>query len=134
MMGAFRRIAHDLQGRSLRVVFFEIHGKKCYDLLRDRALVHLRADAEENVHLRGARDVFLPDASVGDILRLLDEALALRAVEVTERNPISSRSHAVCDIRIVATADGEPTGHFRCVDLAGSERNYEVWRPIGAGV
>ena len=85
------------------------------------------------------------------LLAVVGEALRLRSIEVTERNPISSRSHAVCTLRFrpaaeaqdvptttaEATAkkqneakageneeDGRPwRGQLRLVDLAGSERN-----------
>eukprot|EP00976_Prorocentrum_cordatum_P043126 874054-Prorocentrum_minimum.AAC.1 len=43
-------------------------------------------------------------------MALLRRALALRCVELTERNPISSRSHAVCELRLLrecAPSSGE---------------------------
>ena len=39
------------------VQYFEIHGNKCYDLLADRNEIFLRADAEDNMHVRGGREV-----------------------------------------------------------------------------
>eukprot|EP00750_Incisomonas_marina_P001298 INCI11091.1.p1 GENE.INCI11091.1~~INCI11091.1.p1 ORF type:complete len:772 (+),score=158.83 INCI11091.1:276-2591(+) len=73
-------------------------------------------------------------------------ALANRTQLVTERNPVSSRTHAVCQIRIVPENEIEATGvaehglqssprasvsgataHvLTLVDLAGSERKYET--------
>jgi hypothetical protein len=41
-------------GARVHVNFFEIHGKKAYDLLRSRSEVHLRSDADGEVHVRGA--------------------------------------------------------------------------------
>ena len=46
----------------------------------------------------------LEAASPEALLALLRAALALRRAEVTERNPISSRSHAVCELRLLAPA------------------------------
>ena len=57
MVGMLERVARDLEGLSVEVVFFEIHGKKCYDLLSHRKEVHLRADASDAVHVRGAKQV-----------------------------------------------------------------------------
>ena len=82
---------------------------------------------------------------------ILQSALTLRSSEVTERNPISSRSHAVCSIRFLSNStqaevqlQSEPQpqtpspintnenniqsfcGELKLVDLAGSERNYET--------
>ena len=51
--------------------------------------------------------------------RCLEKALQLRSVEVTERNPISSRSHAVFTLKF-------GNSKLTLVDLAGSERNYET--------
>ncbi|CAE7354894.1 KIN13B, partial [Symbiodinium natans] len=113
----WQRIGHDLAGRSISVTFFEILGKKCFDLLQHRKEVVLRADGEERVHVRGATKL---TAAASELSELLEEALQLRRSEATERNPLSSRSHAICILEI----DG--LGTIRFVDLAGSERNYET--------
>merc|ERR1712110_1309918 len=100
--------------------FFEIHGKKCYDLLQQRKEVALRADSDERVHVRGAVTLPIVPSCAMDLAEILEEALHLRKAEATERNPVSSRSHAVCVLDI------EGHGTVRFVDLAGSERNYET--------
>ena len=100
---------------SLRLTFYEVHGKKCYDLLRNRAIVHLRSDQNETMHIRGARRVEIIGLHDPEqLMHVLKDALALRSSEVTERNPISSRSHAVCTIELlqvdcVAASDGGAT-------------------------
>lgn len=89
-------------GKSIRITFYEVHGKKCYDLLSDRNIVHLRSDAHENMHVRGARSIELcPLVEPTALVEVLREALSLRSSKVTERNPISSRSHAVCTIELL---------------------------------
>ncbi|CAK9009705.1 unnamed protein product [Durusdinium trenchii] len=113
----WKRIGNDLAGCTISVTFFEIHGKKCYDLLQQRKEVTLRADGDERVHVRGATTL---TAAATDVASLLEEALLLRRSESTEGNPLSSRSHAVCVLSI------EGGGSIRFVDLAGSERNYET--------
>jgi hypothetical protein len=127
LMGMLEHLAQDLSSRrfGVEVLFFEVHGKKCYDLLADRALVHLRSDQEGRVHVRGAKRVrLLPPAAPEEegvegaggkgkgsasprtdgaarLMEVLRGALALRMTEATERNPISSRSHAVCELRLL---------------------------------
>ena len=191
-------VLKNLVGHSFELIFYEIHGKKCYDLLSHRKLVHLRSDEKEVVHVRGARSVAYHGSANSDdntskcegekstvesntdmtvydddddeaneeieengecppnkyekipeevdyttLLNLVQEALQLRSSEVTERNPISSRSHAVCVIRMLSPSTFSPpekidaskgsisieqrySGKLTLVDLAGSERNYET--------
>ncbi|CAE7155904.1 DSK1 [Symbiodinium pilosum] len=113
----WERIGNDLAGHSISVTFFEVLGKKCFDLLQQRKEVTLRSDSEERVHVRGAATL---TAAASELPQLLEEALNLRRSEATERNPLSSRSHAICVLEI-----GD-LGSIRFVDLAGSERNYET--------
>jgi len=94
-----------------------VYGDKCYDLLANRAEVHLRVDASGKVHVRDQKTLCLEKAE--KLLEVLSSALSLRSSEETERNPVSSRSHAICVLRFCG-------GELRLVDLAGSERNYET--------
>jgi len=133
-------------GCSVHIKFFEVHGKKCYDLLNDRKEVKLLADGADVMHLRGAQCIVL-DSSEGEggggagaardreqrMMSCLSAALLLRSAQVTERNPVSSRSHAVCELTVHfadpdAAACSGRTGTIRLVDLAGSERNYETFK------
>ena len=113
----------------IEINFYEIHGKKAYDLLAQRHPVRLMSDAQEVVHVRGAQCIALTPGNCHQegttvakkLSQILQQGLALRSIEVTERNPISSRSHAICNITF------QPTGGcITLVDLAGSERNYET--------
>lgn len=115
--GVAEALAQDLLGTDVEMDFFEVCGDKCHDLLADRAEVHLRVDASGKVHLRGQRTLCLEKAQ--GLLESLSTALSLRSSEETERNPLSSRSHAICVLRFCG-------GELRLVDLAGSERNYET--------
>ena len=115
LYGALEYLSTRLVGKCIRISFYEVHGKKCYDLLRNRNIVHLRSDAHENMHVRGAVNVeLLPLQSPTELLDVLQEALKLRSSKVTERNPISSRSHAVCTIEILtpphSTSTDTPSG------------------------
>jgi hypothetical protein len=106
LYGALEYISNRLQGKNIQITFYEVHGKKCYDLLSNRNIVHLRSDAQDNMHLRGARVVQIaPLTSSTQLIDVLKEALRLRSSTVTERNPISSRSHAVCTIELFELLD-----------------------------
>jgi kinesin family protein 2/24 len=127
-MGALQYVAEAVEQacQSVCVEFFEIHGKQCLDLLDARKPLKLLADASDTVHVRGARQAHLQKPTAGSFAAIFHDALKLRSVEITERNPISSRSHAVCRI-------GFGQGGSLClVDLAGSERNYEVTQMTAA--
>lgn len=119
MYGALEYISTRLVGKCIRVTFYEVHGKKCYDLLSSRNIVHLRSDAQDNMHVRGARTIeLLPLTKPTELIDVLKEALSLRSSKVTERNPISSRSHAVCTIEIFAdAADALPVPSTKDVSL-----------------
>ena len=105
------------------LTFFEVHGSKAYDLLQDRKIIKLLSDRDGKVHPRGAKTVVLESTASEKykMMAILENALKLRSIEVTERNPISSRSHAILTISL-----GQNMGSIRLVDLAGSERNYET--------
>jgi len=116
LLGALRLFEQCFGETGLEVQFFEVAGQKCFDLLADRKLVHLRADENDKVHIRGAVTETL---TADNYESRLKEALELRSSKETDRNPMSSRSHAVLQIKV-------GTGELRIVDLAGSERNYET--------
>ena len=109
--------------QSCFITFFEIHGKKAYDLLSERANVRLMSDANDVVHVRGAKSLEIKSSE--SLRNILSQGLALRSIQVTERNPISSRSHAICNIKFQST-----DGSITLVDLAGSERNYETTKMV----
>lgn len=121
LSGVLESLARDLSGSGVDVSleFFEIYGNKCCDLLAGRKAIFLRADSEGRVNVRGQQTLGFPGA-VG-LAEAIAAALQVRAFEATERNAASSRSHAVCTLRI-----GNNGGVLRLVDLAGSERNYET--------
>jgi len=95
------------------------------DLMSEkRKSVRCCADENDQVHVRGCVTVEIHDED--HLEQTLAAALARRNVRVTERNPISSRSHAFCRLLF-------PSGGSLCfVDLAGSERNYETTKMTAA--
>lgn len=138
--GVLHYVAEGLVGQQVRVWFYEVHGKKCYDLLQQRREIQLRFDGADRLHVCGAH-VHMTNGHVRnaeELRTITRQAMALRLSEVTERNPISSRSHAVCVIEVVVPASAPKStaatavGRMTLVDLAGSERNYETQRMSGA--
>mmetsp|Transcript_30992 Transcript_30992/g.72010 ORF Transcript_30992/g.72010 Transcript_30992/m.72010 type:complete len:459 (-) Transcript_30992:369-1745(-) len=106
-------------GSNVEALFFEVATEGCHDLLNERAKVALRSDAEQAVHVCGARRA---TASSGEELAaMLAAGLALRHAVATEANPFSSRSHAILELRFSSSGRS-----LQLVDLAGSERNYET--------
>lgn len=139
MVGTLQHIAQRLQSRHLELTFYEIRGKKCYDLFNQRNVVNIRSDEHNNVHVRGCRTISLQSMEPANFLQIMNSALSLRTSAETERNPLSSRSHAICTIELI-TQNSENESFYsdefvnsthrsriRLVDLAGSERNYETW-------
>lgn len=125
-------VANYFENANVSVIFFEIYRKKCFDLLNDKNIIHLRSDENDVVHARGARSVELISMKSKELADLIKGGLSLRASKSTERNYNSSRSHAICTIRIFDKSEGSITpdskvfAKLNLVDLAGSERNYET--------
>jgi kinesin family member 2/24 len=62
-----------------------------------------------------------------EFLSLIDVAKELRSTETTTKNDQSSRSHAICRIRVVnKESPNSPEGSFLLVDLAGSEASADT--------
>lgn len=62
-----------------------------------------------------------------ECLGLIDVAKELRSTESTSKNDQSSRSHAICRIRVVnKESPDSPEGNFLLVDLAGSEASSDT--------
>ena len=151
LLGALQYISTRLHHRKVDITFYEIRGKKGYDLLNGHGVVTFLEDENREVHVRGCRHVTMENMDPAAFLQLMSDALSLRTSKATERNPLSSRSHAVCTLCVY---DMEETGEgsdvhwdmessvdtttttsttkkkccakLRLVDLAGSERNFET--------
>ena len=91
------------------IQFYEIHGKKCYDLMNERKVVKILSDEEERVHARGAKTVAFAlrgsSETEADCLarfrKALAAALKMRSTRATQRNDLSSRSHSIFTISLV---------------------------------
>ena len=75
------------------------------------------------VEMSGSNTLRTPVASIKEVMRLFNVALASRAQACTNLNEHSSRSHAIYTFDVVREAGaGCKTGRLHVIDLAGSER------------
>lgn len=115
------------QSKGLWVSFFENSGDRCLDLLNESAPLALRDDGSGAVSVVG-----LTERSVGTaaaFAALVAGANERRATKPTASNDTSSRSHAICTLRLGGGSDGGadgPSGRLQLVDLAGSERREDA--------
>lgn len=110
--------------RTVRVHYLELSGKQCQDLMDDSGTeVRIMENSDGSTRFFGAKQ---QDVTTADVLtRMLAEAKARRATEETERNAVSSRSHAICRLTVL-NAKGQPCrGVISLVDCAGTERNND---------
>eukprot|EP01017_Pseudomicrothorax_dubius_P047286 TRINITY_DN846_c0_g6_i1.p1 TRINITY_DN846_c0_g6~~TRINITY_DN846_c0_g6_i1.p1 ORF type:complete len:741 (+),score=154.55 TRINITY_DN846_c0_g6_i1:67-2289(+) len=104
------------------VSFYEIYCGKLHDLLNDRALLHAREDAKQNVNIVGLQEKRV--TNVHSLLQIIEFGSSIRVTGVTGANVDSSRSHAILQIAI---KDGERLhGKISFIDLAGSERGADT--------
>jgi kinesin family protein 2/24 len=102
--------------------FYEIYCGKLHDLLNERALVHAREDAKQQVNIVGLKEKRVDN--VQSLMELIELGMASRTTGSTGANDDSSRSHAVMDI--VLRQGRNCVGKMSFIDLAGSERGADV--------
>ena len=90
------------------------------DLLNDRRAINVLEDAFGETQLVGA--IEHKAGSAADLLSVLSRGMSFRKTEATAKNETSSRTHAVCRLRISNLHDpSAQDGLLFLVDLAGSE-------------
>lgn len=95
------------------------------DLLQDRKQIKVLEDAFGTMQLLGI--LWKNPTSSAEFLNLIDVAKELRSTESTSKNYQSSRSHAICQIRVINKQSPDfPEGKFLLVDLAGSEAGADM--------
>ncbi|XP_061338537.1 kinesin-like protein KIN-13B [Gastrolobium bilobum] len=118
------------QGFQLFVSFFEIYGGKLFDLLNDRKKLCMREDGKQQVCIVGLQEYRVSD--VEDIKELIEKGSAARSTGTTGANEESSRSHAILQLAIKRSVDGNQSkpprgvGKLSFIDLAGSERGADT--------
>ncbi|CAB9516465.1 Kinesin-like protein [Seminavis robusta] len=106
--------------------YLEIYNEEIRDLLAEEEKpLKIRETLDGGVYVSGQEDrVVLSPIDIG---KLMEEAAKKRVVAATAMNAVSSRSHAICTLKIsgvVESADGSDkfSSKLTLVDLAGSER------------
>ncbi|OBT44863.1 hypothetical protein VE00_05013 [Pseudogymnoascus sp. WSF 3629] len=111
--------------RDVYICAFELVGKEAFDLLNDRRKIVVMEDAFGESQLVGAIEE--KPATAEELLSHIERSMSFRKTAATVKNDSSSRSHAVCRIRIVnKDVTDAPDGLLFLVDLAGSEVDRDV--------
>eukprot|EP00930_Biecheleria_cincta_P036337 TRINITY_DN24929_c0_g1_i1.p1 TRINITY_DN24929_c0_g1~~TRINITY_DN24929_c0_g1_i1.p1 ORF type:complete len:1428 (+),score=233.23 TRINITY_DN24929_c0_g1_i1:277-4284(+) len=104
---------------SICIEFIELKAGRCFDLLaRGTPELRLRETSEGAFSPEGATELFPKSAE--QLHALMQEAHARRATSATAANSESSRSHAVCILKLL---DSE--GTLILADCAGTERRKD---------
>ncbi|RDW85695.1 hypothetical protein BP5796_04020 [Coleophoma crateriformis] len=111
--------------RDVYICVFELIGNASYDLLNDHRSISVLEDSFGETQLVGA--VEQQPTSAEELLALIEKSMAFRKTAPTVKNDTSSRSHAICRIRIVNKEFPDlPDGVLYVVDLAGSEMAGDI--------
>ncbi|XP_047341166.1 kinesin-like protein KIN-13B [Impatiens glandulifera] len=118
------------QGFHLFFSFFEIYGGKLYDLLNDRKKLCMREDGKQQVCIVGLQEHKVSD--VETIKDFIERGNATRSTGTTGANEESSRSHAILQLAVKRSVEGNESkpprlvGKLSFIDLAGSERGADT--------
>lgn len=126
--GLYLMAAKDLYARlepgmSINVSFFEIYGKKLYDLLNEHEKLESREDQRGIINICGLTEHRVEDTS--HLMQIIAYGNTIRAAGSTSMNEDSSRSHAILHLTVV-DGRGRFFGRFTFIDLAGSERGADT--------
>ena len=105
------------------ISFFEIYGGRLYDLLNNKNKLQVFDDSKGVTQIFGLQE-FIAETPE-DMRLIIDKANAVRTTHNTVTNETSSRSHAICNIKIKEKGSKD-FGKLSLVDLAGSERAQET--------
>lgn len=104
--------------------YLEVYNEEIRDLMSDDSSaqqLRIRETLNGEVYVRGLTAV--PVASPAEVGKYMEEASGRRVVASTKMNAVSSRSHAICVLRIRGVLDDTKfQSKLTLVDLAGSER------------
>ena len=108
---------------SVTIGFIEVAGKKAFDLLSDgpeNQEVKMREIPDGSMVAIGANEITVYNAM--SLTKLMHSGHSRRATRATGANEESSRSHAICSLKI---RNGSHTGKLMLLDCAGSERRKD---------
>ena len=104
---------------TVTISMYEIYGGKVYDLLNNHEQLKILEDKQQKIQIHGLKEQFVQ--SEEEILNLISFGNSVRTTHATKANDTSSRSHAICQIKVHEEGVKNP-GKLLLVDLAGSER------------
>jgi kinesin family protein 2/24 len=103
--------------------FFEIYGGKVSDLLNGKKKLVIQEDANSKIQVSGLEERLA--SSEEEMNEIIEFGHSERTTHSTVANDTSSRSHAICQIK-VKDQQGKGLGKLLIVDLAGSERAQDT--------
>ena len=103
--------------------FFEIYGGKVSDLLNGKKKLVIQEDANSKIQVSGLEERIA--SSEEEMNEIIEFGHSERTTHSTAANDTSSRSHAICQIK-VKDQQGKGIGKLLIVDLAGSERAQDT--------
>jgi kinesin family protein 2/24 len=111
--------------RNISISIIELAGNSAFDLLNSRKPVSILEDSFGSTHLAGASEFIVTDADT--LIKHINNASSFRSTASTQKNDSSSRSHAICKIRLEnPDLPQSDDGLMYLVDLAGSEAARDV--------
>lgn len=99
------QIMNEESGRhfTFTVSYFEIYMGNLYDLLNNHAKIEIQEDKNQRMQINGLHEV--ESMSAEKMLELIDYGASVRSTQATASNDTSSRSHAICTIKIIEVID-----------------------------
>jgi kinesin family protein 2/24 len=116
----------EVQGsRNVFISIIELAGNSAFDLLNARKPVSILEDSFGSTHLAGASEYQATGAD--NLINHIENAASFRRTASTQKNDSSSRSHAICKIRLEnPELPQSDDGLMYLIDLAGSEAARDV--------
>ena len=115
-----RKDGKEDNGLKLHLSYIQLLGNVATDLLDDNTKVDILEDKFGKANIVGAKEEEIKN--VEDFMNLIATAAEHRSTSTTMKNDTSSRSHAVCRVRLENTTFREAEdGFLFIIDLAGSE-------------
>jgi kinesin family protein 2/24 len=113
------------ESHNIFMSIIELAGNSAFDLLNARKPISLLEDSFGSTHLAGASEYHVTDTAT--LLKHINTATSFRRTASTQKNDASSRSHAICKIRLENPAMPQADdGLLYLIDLAGSEAARDV--------
>ncbi|OAK94216.1 P-loop containing nucleoside triphosphate hydrolase protein [Phaeosphaeriaceae sp. SRC1lsM3a] len=109
--------------KEVYMTIIDLAGNAAFDLLAERKPISLLEDSLGTTQLVGAEEHLIHDKD--EMINLIHSATSFRQTAATFKNDASSRSHAICRIRIRDPATNSD-GLLYLIDLAGSEGARDI--------